>query len=551
MPVTTQLLRAARVAFSSKLIPTPTVYQIRRASTANSRSIRVGGRDISVPTGIYINNEFRKSIGGTTFGVENPATGREILQVEEGRETDVDEAVKAARLAFRSGEWSNADPVYRGDLLRRLADLMERDKDDIIALEMLDTGKTHRQASTLDFPSSVSTLKYYAGYADKVHGLTSFNIPKTFAYTRREPIGVCGQIIPWNFPLLMFTWKIAPALVTGNTVVIKSAEATPLSALKMTELIQEAGFPAGVINHVPGFGKTVGNAIANHMNVDKVAFTGSTATGRSILKSAASSNLKKVTLELGGKSPNIVFPDADLEKAADWSAWGINMNFGQTCHAGTRIYVHEDVYDSFVEKFASRLSKLKVGDNFDPTTDQGPQNSKMQYDKILGYIESGRKEGATVHLGGKPATSGTEGGYYIQPTIFTNVKPDMQVSALDMDDVRTVLISDEQIMREEIFGPVVAISKFSTEEEVLELANDSSYGLAAAVHTSDYARAIRMTNALQAGTTWVNMFNFVHYSIPFGGFKESGIGRECGEAVLENYTETKAVYLNMGLQAPQ
>ncbi|KAF4467034.1 Aldehyde dehydrogenase [Fusarium albosuccineum] len=301
----------------------------------------------------------------------------------------------------------------------------------------------------------------------------------------------------------------------------------------MCELIQEAGFPAGVVNHVPGYGKTAGNTIASHMGVDKVAFTGSTATGRAIMKSAASSNLKKVTLELGGKSPNIVFADADLDKAADWSAWGINMNFGQTCHAGTRIYVHEDVYDAFVEKFSQRLSKIKVGDNFDPTTDQGPQNSKMQYDKILGYIESGKQEGATIALGGKAAATGTDGGYYIEPTIFTNVKPDMK------------------IMKEEIFGPVVAISKFSNEEEVIDLANDSSYGLAAAVHTKDYERALRVTGQLQAGTTWVNMYNFVHYSIPFGGYKESGLGRECGEAVLENYTETKAVYFNMGMPAPQ
>ncbi|KAF4997544.1 hypothetical protein FDECE_12074 [Fusarium decemcellulare] len=507
--------------------------QVRYASTAPSKIISVSGRDISVPTGIYINNEFRKAISGTTFPVENPATGKEILQVEEGREEDVEEAVKAARAAFRKGDWSGADPVYRGELVRKLADLMERDRDQLIALEMLDTGKTHRQASNLDFPGSVSTLKYYAGFADKVHGLTSFNIPKTFAFTKREPIGVCGQIIPWNFPLLMFTWKIAPALITGNTIVIKSAEATPLSALKMCELIQEAGFPAGVVNHVPGYGKTAGNAIASHMGVDKVAFTGSTTTGRAIMKSAASSNLKKVTLELGGKSPNIVFADADLDKAADWSAWGINMNFGQTCHAGTRIYVHEDVYDAFVEKFSQRLSKIKVGDNFDPATDQGPQNSKMQYDKILGYIESGKQEGATIALGGKAAATGTDGGYYIEPTIFTNVKPDMK------------------IMQEEIFGPVVAISKFSNEEEVIGLANDSSYGLAAAVHTKDYERALRVTSQLQAGTTWVNMYNFVHYSIPFGGYKESGLGRECGEAVLENYTETKAVYFNMGMPAPQ
>ncbi|KAF7558114.1 hypothetical protein G7Z17_g88 [Cylindrodendrum hubeiense] len=506
---------------------------VRFASTASSKVINIAGRDVSVPTGIFINNEFRKSIGGNTFAVENPATGKSIVEVEEGREEDVEAAVKAARDAFQNEEWANSDPAYRGELLNKLASLMERDKEDIIALEMIDTGKTYRQASTLDFPGSVGTLKYYAGWADKVTGMSSFNVPGTFAYTRREPIGVCGQIIPWNFPLMMFSWKIAPALVTGNTVVMKSAEATPLSALKMCELIKEAGFPAGVLNHVPGFGKTVGSAIANHMDIDKVAFTGSTTTGRTILKASATSNLKKVTLELGGKSPNIVFPDADIDNVVAWSAWGINLNFGQTCHAGTRIYVHEDIYDTFVQKFTARMAEIKVGDNFDPTTDQGPQNNKMQLDKILEYIESGKQEGATIQLGGKVSTAGTKGGYYMEPTIFTDVKPDMK------------------IMKEEIFGPVVAISKFSTEAEVLKLANDSNYGLAAAVHTKDYERAVRVTNALQAGTTWVNMYNFVHWSIPFGGYKESGLGRECGEAVLENYTETKAVYLNMGKEAPQ
>lgn len=335
-----------------------------------------------------------------------------------------------------------------------------------------------------------------------------------------------------SFPLLMFIWKIAPAIVTGNTVVIKSAETTPLNALYICGLIKEAGFPPGTINLVSGYGKTVGAAIAKHMDIDKVAFTGSTATGRAVLRAAADSNLKKVTLELGGKSPNIIFPDADLEKAVQWSAWGINMNYGQTCHAGTRIYVHEDVYDKFIELFTARMKEVVVGDNFDESTDQGPQNSKLQHDKIKGYLEAGQKEGATVALGGK-AHEAPGGGYFIQPTIFTNVTPEMK------------------IVKEEIFGPVVTVTKFKTEEEVLELANNTTYGLAAGIHTNDYQRAIRVTNKLKAGTAWVNMFNFVHWSIPFGGYKESGIGRECGEAALENYTETKAVFFNMGIDAPR
>ena len=311
----------------------------------------------------------------------------------------------------------------------------------------------------------------------------------------------------------MFIWKIAAAIVTGNCVVIKSAETTPLNALYICGLIKEAGFPPGTINLVSGYGKTVGAAIAKHMDIDKVAFTGSKVTGRAILRAAADFNLKKVTLELGGKSPNIVFPDADLEKAVAWSAWGINMNYGQTCHAGTRIYVHEDIYDRFTELFTARMKEVTVGDNFDDNTDQGLQNSKLQHDKIIGYLEAGRKEGATVALGGK-AHEAAGGGYFIQPTIFTNVTPEMK------------------IVKEEIFGPVVTITKFKTEEEVLELANNTTYGLAAGIHTNDYQRAIRVTNKLKAGTAWVNMFN----NIPFGGYKESGIGREWGEAALENYT---------------
>ncbi|KAF4122883.1 aldehyde dehydrogenase (NAD+) [Geosmithia morbida] len=527
------------LAFGSVLVRSPGWLRAARrfVSTASTKTLNIGGRDVSVPTGLFINNEFRNSIGGNTFSVENPANGKELLRVQEGREADVEEAVKAARKAFQNPEWAKINPARRGELLFRLADLMERDKEDLIALEMADTGKTYKQTSNGDFAVSVGTLRYYAGWADKQVGLSSFNVPGAFTYTRKEPIGVCGQIIPWNapqsFPLMMLAWKIAPALATGNTVVMKSAEATPLSALKVCELVREAGFPAGVFNLISGFGKTVGSAIASHMDIDKVAFTGSTATGRVIMKAAASSNLKKVTLELGGKSPNIIFADADIDQAVEWSAWGINMNFGQTCHAGTRIYVHEDVYDEFLEKYTARMAAVKVGDNFDKDTDQGPMNSKMQFDKILGFIESGKKEGATVHLGGKAAKAAEQGGYHIEPTIFTNTKPDME------------------IVKEEIFGPVVVVNKFKTEEEVLAQANDTSYGLASAVFTKDYERSVRMSNALQAGTTWVNMYNLVHWSIPFGGYKESGLGRECGLDVLEDYLETKAVYLNMGMPAPK
>lgn len=337
-------------------------------------------------------------------------------------------------------------------------------------------------------------------------------------------IGVCGQIIPWNFPLLMFAWKIGPALATGNTVVMKTAEQTPLSGLVFTQFIQQAGFPPGVFNLVTGLGKVAGAALSAHMGVDKIAFTGSTAVGRQIMKAAASSNLKKVTLELGGKSPNIVFNDADLDKTVDWVNFGIYYNHGQICCAGSRIYVQEGIYDKFLEAFKKRAEENKVGDPFQEETFQGPQVSQLQYDRVMAYIDAGRTEGAKVVTGG---TRLGDKGYFIQPTIFSDVRPDMK------------------IMREEIFGPVCAIAKFKDEEEVIQLANDTTYGLAAAVHTQSLNTAIRVSNALEAGTVWINCYNMIHHALPFGGYKESGIGRELGEAALANYTQSKSVAMRL------
>lgn len=337
-------------------------------------------------------------------------------------------------------------------------------------------------------------------------------------------LGVCGQIIPWNFPLLMLSWKIGPALATGNTIVLKSAEQTPLSALVFAQFIKEAGFPPGVVNIISGFGKVAGAAISSHMDIDKVAFTGSTVVGRSIMTAAAKSNLKKVTLELGGKSPNIVFDDMDIDQAVSWVNFGIYFNHGQTCCAGSRVYVQEGIYDKFVQAFKKRAEQNKVGDPFDKETFQGPQISQVQYDRIMGYIESGKAEGAKLELGAE--RHGTK-GFFIQPTIFSNATADMK------------------IMQEEIFGPVCAIAKFSTEEEVIKLANDSEYGLAAAVHTNDLNTAIRVSNALKAGTVWVNSYNLIHQQLPFGGYKQSGIGRELGEAALQNYTQTKSVSIRL------
>jgi aldehyde dehydrogenase (NAD+) len=375
------------------------------------------------------------------------------VAVHEATEKDVDIAVAAARRAFE-GPWHEVPPSERGRLLSRLADLLERDMSTIAAIEALDNGKTVQWAHG-DVHASAGCLRYYAGWADKIFGQTIDIDPKTLAYTRHEPIGVCGQIIPWNFPLLMWSWKIGPAIATGNTVVLKTAEQTPLTGLYAAKLVKEAGFPPGVINILSGFGRTAGAAIAAHMDVDKVAFTGSTLVGRQILQASARSNLKKVTLELGGKSPNIVFPDADLDNTLSWVNFGIYFNHGQCCCAGSRILVHESIYDTFIERFKLRALQNKVGDPFDPVTFQGPQVSQVQFDRIMGYIEEGKEAGATVELGG--ARHGNQ-GYYVQPTIFSDVHEEMK------------------IVKEEIFGPVCTVQKFSTEEEAIRIANKTSYG---------------------------------------------------------------------------
>jgi aldehyde dehydrogenase (NAD+) len=402
--------------------------------------------------------------------------------------------------------------------------LIEKNIDLLAAVESLDNGKALAMAKG-DIGMVAGCLRYYGGWADKIEGKVIDTNTDTFAYTRQEPIGVCGQIIPWNFPMLMWAWKIGPAVATGNTVVIKTAEQTPLSALVAANLIKEAGFPPGVINIISGFGKIAGAAISSHMDIDKVAFTGSTVVGRQIMKAAAGSNLKKVTLELGGKSPNIIFNDADIENAISWVNFGIFFNHGQCCCAGSRVYVQSGIYDKFVQRFKERAVANKVGDPFEADTFQGPQVSQLQYDRIMSYIQEGKKEGATVVTGGERHG---DKGYFIQPTIFSDVTEDMK------------------IMQEEIFGPVCSIAKFETEEEIIKTGNNTTYGLAAAVHTSNLNTAIRVSNQLRAGTVWVNQYNMLHHQIPFGGYKESGIGRELGEAALANYTQTKSVSIRLG-----
>ncbi|PFH44910.1 hypothetical protein AMATHDRAFT_51858 [Amanita thiersii Skay4041] len=447
----------------------------------------------SFNTGLYVNGQFVDGSDKTTIDVVNPTNGQVITKISEATPKDVDLAVNAAETAFEKSWGLNVPGNQRGELLYKLAQLMERNFEELVAIEALDNGKTYSWATEVDIPASIETIRYYAGWADKVHGKTIETSESKLAYTRHEPIGVVGQIIPGNFPLLLFTWNIAPALATGNCIIMKPSEFTPLTAIRMCGLIREAGFPPGVVNIVTGYGNTVGAAISSHMRIEKVAFTGSTLVGRKIMESAAKNNLKRLTLVLGGKSPNIIYDDADLDKAVNWTSYGIFWNHGQTCGAGSRIFVQSGIYDKFLAKFMEKAKSIKVGDPFTPGVDQGPQ-------RIMGYIDSGKQDGATVHFGGERV--GNE-GYFISPTIFTNVKPEMK------------------IVKEEIFGPVGVVIKLDTEEV---------YGLAAAAFTQNLNRAIETAHKLKAGTT------------------SSGIGRELGEYALDNYTNIKAVHVNLGHQ---
>ncbi len=469
---------------------------------------------------LLIANRWVASKSGKTFVTINPSTGDEICQVAEADTADVEQAVQSARVAFERGPWRTTRASERGRLLNRLADLIESNADQLAALESLDNGKPLSVAKAVDVAKTVACYRYFAGWADKVQGKTIPIDGDFLCYTRHEPIGVVGQIIPWNFPMLMMAWKLAPALATGNTVVLKPAEQTPLSALRIGELIVEAGFPEGVVNILPGFGPTAGAAIASHMDVDKLAFTGSTEVGRLIMEAAAKSNLKPVTLELGGKSPNIVFADADLDAAVDGAHMGLFSNQGQSCCAGSRVFVEETVYDQFLERSIARASKRVVGDPFDPATESGPLVDQTQFDKVMGYIQSGRSAGATLACGGKRIGNR---GYFIQPTVFADVQDGMRIAT------------------EEIFGPVMSVLSFKSLDEVISRANHTKYGLAAAVWTRDIKKALAVANGVRAGTAWVNCYNVLDTRAPFGGYKQSGIGRELGEYGLQQYTQVKAV----------
>jgi acyl-CoA reductase-like NAD-dependent aldehyde dehydrogenase len=490
-----------------------------------SRGVKLRTREFlrTSPKNLLIGGKWVAAKSGKTFETLNPATEEVLAQVAEGDKVDVDEAVTAARKAFAAGQWSQMGPHQRARYLLKVADLIDQHVDELAELETLDNGKALSQARAIDIPAAAETFRYYAGWCSKIYGETNPSDPLMFNYTLREPVGVCGQIIPWNFPLLMAAWKIAPALACGNTVILKPAEQTPLTALRLGELILEADLPKGVVNIITGLGPGAGSAIAEHPDIDKVAFTGSTEVGKLILRASAG-NLKHVSLELGGKSPNIIFPDADLQQAVPNAMMGVFYNSGQVCTAGTRIFVQEQLYDQFTEQLTKFTECMTMGDPLDPKTKMGPVVSHEQFGRVKRYLEIGKQEGAKVTIGGE---TGTGKGYYVKPTVFVDVNNNMRIA------------------REEIFGPVAATIPFKDENDAVFQGNDTPYGLAAAVWTRDVSRAHKVARALKAGTVWVNCYGAIDPISSFGGYKQSGFGRELGRHSLELYTQIKSVYLKL------
>ncbi len=480
------------------------------------------------PGKLLIGGEWRDGAAGRTFETINPATGEVLTEVAEASTADVDAAVVAARKAFddSAGSWRKMSASERGRLLWRIADAVERNIDELSELETLDNGKPIFESRQVDMPMVVDVLRYYAGWATKIHGETVNAFESALTYTVREPVGVVGAIVAWNFPLLLASWKLGPALACGNTVVLKPAEQTSLTALRFAELAAEAGLPYGVLNVITG-GPETGAELVRHPGVDKIAFTGSTAVGKEIMRSVADS-LKRVTLELGGKSPNIVFADSDIDAAVKGAINGIFYGKGEVCCAGSRLFVESKVRDEFMEKLLARAKKLQPGDPLDPKTRLGAIVSEQQMNQVLGYIAKGKSEGAELLSGGNRAHVGNGNGFFVEPTVFGGVKNDMCIA------------------QEEIFGPVLATLTFDDIDQVADLANQVTYGLAAAVWTRDIKKAHQLARRLKAGTVWINTYNLMDAALPFGGYKQSGFGRELGAQAIEHYTEVKTVWLNMG-----
>ncbi|HUJ21131.1 MAG TPA: aldehyde dehydrogenase family protein [Bryobacteraceae bacterium] len=478
------------------------------------------------PGRLFIDGREEDAAGGQSIDVVNPATGELLTTVPDGDIPDVDRAVAAARRSFEAKSWRGLDPSRKEKILWNLADILLKNKEELSVLESMENGKTVREASGADVEPAIDAFRYYAGWVRKIYGETIPVDGPYLNYTLREPVGVVGAIVPWNYPLQIAAWKVAPALACGCSVVLKPSEMTPLTALKLAGYCLEAGVPEGVVNVVTGYGHTAGEALGRHMDVDKISFTGSIRTARALLKASAESNLKRLSLELGGKSPNIIFPDCDREAALKSAFWGIFANKGEVCSAGSRLLLHADIHDQFLDELVSRAQKLKLGDPLDKSTTMGSQISAAQLERILGYIRTGQEEGARLLCGGARDTEGRKAkGFYVKPTIFSEVKPRMKIA------------------QEEIFGPVLAALRFRDADEAVEIANSTIYGLVSAVWTRDIQLAHRVARDIKAGVVWINTYNGFDTAAPFGGYKQSGFGRDLGAYALEQYTNMKSVWV--------